>query len=130
MVTLVIDTSAIVACVTAEPEAAAFISLISLADRRLITSVNALEARLVLTFGKGLPPEAADTFLTNENIEIVPFDALLADLAFVAYRLFGKGQHPARLNIGDCAAYALAKAIDCRLLYKGHDFTQTDIERA
>ncbi|MGE7469733.1 type II toxin-antitoxin system VapC family toxin [Bosea sp. NPDC003192] len=127
---IVIETSAVVACLTDEPEAAEFARRIALARRRLMSSVNLLEARLVLVFSKGIPAEIVDDFLANENIEVIAFDEPLSNLAFDAYRRYGKGRHPAKLNMGDCAAYALAKSRGWPLLYKGEDFTQTDIERA
>lgn len=127
---IVIDTSAVVACLAEEAEAAEFTKRIALAERRIISSFNLLEARLVLVFSKGIPVEIVDDFLTNERIEVIPFDEPLSDLAFEAYGRFGKGRHAARLNMGDCAAYALAKARGWPLLYKGDDFSETDIERA
>ncbi|QEL25930.1 type II toxin-antitoxin system VapC family toxin [Bosea sp. F3-2] len=127
---LVIDTSAVVAIVAQEVEADAFTAIMASATRRIMTSVNLLEARLVLSFGKGLVPETAPDFLIRERIDIVPFDEPLSDLAFEAYGCYGKGHHPARLNMGDCAAYVLAKARGWPLLYKGDDFSETDIERA
>jgi len=95
-----------------------------------MTAINLLEARLVLTFTKGLPSTAVDDFVADYEIDIVPFDEPLSDLAFEAYGRYGKGRNPARLNMGDCAAYALAKARGWPLLYKGDDFAETDIERA
>jgi ribonuclease VapC len=77
-----------------------------------------------------MPAGTAEDLVARENIEIISFDEDLSDLAFEAYRRYGKGRHPARLNMGDCAAYALAKSRGWPLLYKGEDFTQTDIERA
>lgn len=130
MVSLVIDTSAIVACLTKEPERPAFMGILALAERRVLSSVNLLEARVVITGSKGLPRDWLEEFLANEHIEIVPFDETLSDLAFEAYRRFGKGRHPARLNMGDCAAYALATSRGWPLLFKGEDFSQTDVERA
>lgn len=127
---LVVDTSAIVAIVTKEPEASAFVERLAAATTRQISAMNVLEARIVLTFTKKLPPDTVDDFLHRESIAIVPFDEPLSDLAFEAYRRFGKGRHPAKLNMGDCAAYALAKARGWPLLYKGEDFARTDIERA
>lgn len=127
---IVIDSSAVVACLAEEADATEFARRIALARRRLISSVNLLEARLVLVFSKGIPAEIVDDFLANEQIEVVPFDEPLSALAFDAYRRFGKGRHPARLNMGDCTAYALARSRGWPLLYKGDDFTQTDIERA
>lgn len=130
MVTLVVDTSAVVACLTDEPERAAFIKTMALAERRVISSVNLLEARIVLVLSKRVPIEMLDSFMTNERIDVLPFDVALSDLAFDAYRRFGKGRNAARLNMGDCAAYALAKARGWPLLYKGNDFALTDVERA
>lgn len=127
---MVIDTSAVVACLAEEADATEFTKKIALAERRIMSSVNLLETRLVLVFSKRIPAGIVDDFLTNERVDIIPFDEALAGLAFEAYRRFGKGRHPARLNMGDCAAYALAQARGWPLLYKGDDFAQTDVERA
>lgn len=127
---LVVDTSAIVACMTGEPEVDLFAGLLELADTCVLTSLNLLELRLVITFSKGMPVETIDDFLSDYRIDIVPFDEALSDLAFEAYRRFGKSRHPAKLNMGDCAAYALAKSRGWPLLFKGEDFSQTDVERA
>lgn len=130
MVSLVVDTSAIVACLMKEPERPAFMRTLTLAQQRILSSINLLEARIVLTGAKGLPREWVDEFIGNEHIKVIAFDEALSDLAFDAYHRFGKGRHAARLNMGDCAAYALAKARGWPLLYKGDDFALTDIERA
>jgi len=130
VVNLVVDTSAIIACLTGEEERPAFMRVLALAERRIFSSVNLLEARIVITGTKRLPVDWLNDFLDNERIEIIPFDEGLSNLAFDAYRRFGKGRHPAKLNMGDCAAYALAKSRGWPLLYKGDDFAQTDIERA
>lgn len=127
---MVIDTSAVVACLADEADAPEFTRKIALAERRIMSSVNLLEARLVLVFSKRIPAGIVDDFVTNECIDVVPFDEPLAGLAFEAYRRFGKGRHPAKLNMGDCAAYALAQARGWPLLFKGDDFAQTDVERA
>lgn len=127
---IVVDTSAVVACLAEEREADEFTKRIALAKSCIMSSVNLSEARLVLVFAKGIPVGIVDDFVTNEQIEIIPFDEALSDLAFEAYRRFGKGRHPAKLNMGDCAAYALAQARGWPLLFKGEDFSQTDIERA
>lgn len=127
---IVLDTSAVVACLTDEAEANAFMQRIALAGQCIMSSFNLLEARLVLVFSKRIPEEMIDDFLADERIEIIPFDEAHANLAFQAYGRFGKGRHPARLNMGDCAAYALAKSRGWPLLYKGEDFALTDIARA
>jgi ribonuclease VapC len=121
VVSLVIDTSAIVAIVMKEAEAERFIDAMLSARTRVMTGLNLLEAQIVLTFGKAMPGETVEDFIARESIQIVPFDQQLS---------FGKGRHAARLNMGDCAAYALAKARGWPLLYKGDDFALTDIERA
>jgi ribonuclease VapC len=130
VVNLVVDTSAIIACMTGEQERPAFMRILAVAERRVLSSVNLLEARIVVTGAKGLPVDWLNDFLDNEGIEIATFDEPLSGLAFDAYRRFGKGSHPAKLNMGDCAAYALAKSRGWPLLYKGEDFALTDIERA
>jgi len=130
VVVIVLDTSAIVACLTNEAEANECLQRIALAGQRIMSSFNLLEARLVLVFSKRIPEEMIDDFLANERIAIIPFDEPLSNLAFEAYGRYGKGRHPARLNMGDCAAYALAKSRGWPLLYKGEDFALTDIERA
>ncbi|OYW61317.1 MAG: hypothetical protein B7Z40_18725 [Bosea sp. 12-68-7] len=115
---------------TGEPEAGRFAELLELADASALSSVNLLESRLVITFSKGMALDTVDDFLADYKIDVIPFDKALSDLAFEAYRRFGQGRHPARLNMGDCTAYALAKARGWPLLFKGDDFAQTDIERA
>jgi ribonuclease VapC len=71
-----------------------------------------------------------DLFLAEAGVEIVPVTAAQARLAREAHRRFGKGNHPANLNFGDCFAYALAKERDLPLLFKGEDFTRTDLRPA
>lgn len=87
---IVIDTSAVVACLAEEAEAPELAKRIALARRRLISSVNLLESRLVLVFSKGIPAEIVDDFLANEHIEVVPFDQPLSELAFDAYAISAK----------------------------------------
>jgi ribonuclease VapC len=113
-----------------EPEVDLFAGLMELADTCVLTSMNLLELRLVIAFSKGMPVETVDDFLRDYRIDIVPFDETLSNLAFDAYRRFGKGRHPAKLNMGDCAAYALATSRGWPLLFKGDDFARTDVERA
>jgi ribonuclease VapC len=97
-----------------------------------MSALNAFECRVVLHVRFG--PEAAadfELFLARADIIVEPFDATQAELAFSAYRKYGKGSgHPARLNLGDCAAYALAKSKDRALLFTGDDFGHTDVESA
>lgn len=130
MVKIVIDSSALVAILTAEADGGNLLERIATASERCLSATNLLEARIVLAYGRQVPPAQLEELLARWQIEIVPFDEPLSDLAFEAYSRYGKGRHPARLNMGDCAAYALAKARGWPLLYKGDDFSETDIERA
>lgn len=125
---MVIDTSAIVAILADEPERRSF-NLIIEADRvRLLSAVSLVETAIVLgnRYGEAAEREL-DLFVYKANIEITPVDTEQAGVARRAYIRFGKGRHPARLNFGDCFAYALAKVTGEPLLYKGSDFSQTDI---
>ncbi|WP_158044759.1 type II toxin-antitoxin system VapC family toxin [Skermanella pratensis] len=125
---MVIDTSAILAVLLGEPEAARISEEIGLGTPRLLSAANLLEASMVIETRKG---EAAgrelDLFLYRARIEIVPVDQEQAEIARIAWRKYGKGRHPAGLNYGDCFAYALAKTRNAPLLFKGNDFSKTDI---
>jgi ribonuclease VapC len=126
-----LDTSAVLAILCDEGERAEFIDLIGEAPRRIMSAVSVLEASMVLEGRKG--DEAGDDldrFLQKASIEIMPFDQEQLAQARRAFRRFGKGRHKAALNFGDCAAYALALCSGEPLLFKGADFTATDITRA
>jgi len=69
-----------------------------------------------------------DLFIAKAQVSLVPVDEEQADLARRAFRKYGKGRHPAGLNFGDCFSYALSQALDEALLFKGNDFSQTDVE--
>jgi ribonuclease VapC len=129
---IVVDTSALIAIIQAEPECATFLDQVRQADRALMSAVSMLEAGMVLRARRG-PAGIAELVDLVEAmaIEVVPFDAAQADGALQAFAVYGKGQHPkARLNLGDCASYALAKAMDAPLLFKGNDFSATDLVAA
>ena len=99
--------------------------------RKLISAFNALETGIVVEAGKGeADGRDLDLLLHRAQIEIVAMNADRAELARTAWRKYGKGNHPAGLNIGDCFAYALAKYWGEPLLFKGNDFIQTDIRAA
>lgn len=125
---MVIDTSALIACLLDEPERVRFIDAIDADPVKLISVVGFVETSFVILSRKG-EAGIADLrrFIGNAQIELVPVDEVHAELAVEAFRRFGKGRHPARLNIGDCFAYALAKATGENLLCKGRDFSRTDI---
>jgi ribonuclease VapC len=125
---MVIDTSAVIACLLNEPERTAFVEAMASESVKLISVVGLVEASFVILGRRG-PVGLTDlqNFLDNAGIERIPVDERQAEAAVEAFRRFGKGRHPARLNIGDCFAYALAKTTGEPLLFKGSDFAQTDI---
>src|SRR5438552_19052336 len=125
---MVIDTSAIVAILFDEPECDHFTELIGTAAVRLVSAVGRVEAAFVIEGRKrAAGRDRLDRFLRLTDPEIVAVSPEQAEIAVEAFRRFGKGRHPARLNIGDCFAYALAKTTGEPLLFKGSDFVQTDI---
>ena len=125
---MVIDTSALVAILQAEPERNAMLEALAKADRRLVSAVTVLEASMVLE-GRYGPNAGADLelFLFDARTEIMPLDLRQAEAAVRAWRKYGKGRHPAQLNLGDCCVYALAKVSQEPVLCKGADFQRTDI---
>jgi ribonuclease VapC len=115
-----------------EPEAAEFSRAIEKAETRRMSMASFVEAAIVID-SKGNPTASRkyDDLLRDTMIELVPVDEAQARIARAAYRDFGKGSgHAARLNFGDCFAYALAKATGEPLLFKGDDFSHTDVARA
>jgi ribonuclease VapC len=128
---MVIDTSAVVAILADEPERARFVQMIAADEVRLLSAVSRVECTCVVEGRKRAAGRAAlDLFLREAAIEIAPVTADQAEIACEAFRRFGRGRHPASLNIGDTFAYALAKATGEPLLFKGGDFVRTDIARA
>ena len=125
---MVVDTSALLAIFLAESERRQFLDAITQGDAPHISAANVLETGIVLEARRG---EAAgrefDLFLHHAKFEVVPVDSDQIEIARAAWRKYGKGRHPAGLNFGDCFAYALAKVLDQPILFKGDDFTQTDI---
>jgi ribonuclease VapC len=126
---IVLDTSAIIAILRNEPEKDRFVDAILAASPRLMSAVSLQEAGIVIAGHQGDEAlwEPLDALLARLDVEIVAHDAALARIARMAFLRFGKGRHPARLNFGDCASYALAKAHGVPLLFKGGGFAQTDI---
>ena len=124
---MVLDTSALVAILTGEPEQVAFIAAIEGADTCLLSAASYVEASIVLEVRHGPGGvQVLDRLLEQAGCEIVAVDAEQARIARSAFQRFGKGRHPAGLNFGDCFAYALAVARGEPLLFKGNDFPQTD----
>jgi ribonuclease VapC len=128
---MVVDTSAVLVVLLEEPEAQAFLRRLRAAARPLLSAANWLELAIVVDGRKGpqwLPQ--LDAFLEGLDVVDVPVSLSQVRIAREAYRRFGKGNHPAGLNFGDCFAYALAKERDLPLLFKGDDFPLTDIRPA
>jgi ribonuclease VapC len=122
---MVIDTSAIIAILRGEPEADRLQQSIVAAPRRRLSAATLLECRIV-TANLGIAAEL-DAWLAASAVVIEPFTADQCRLAEQGFLAFGKGRHPAGLNFGDCFAYALARQTNEPLLYKGDDFSRTDI---
>ncbi len=128
---MVIDTSALTAVLFDEPERDEVIAKIAAAPRRLISSATLLEASIVIESRRGdAAGRELDLLLHRAKVQTVAVDEAQVELARAAWRRYGKGRHPAGLNFGDLFAYALARAGGDALLFKGDDFTRTDITAA
>ncbi len=130
-----VDASALVAITNRESDAERFLAAIESADRRVTSSLAVFETWLAIQLKRpGAELSARDDlalWLSDLSFEIVPIDSALTGLAMTAHLQFGKGRgHPARLNMGDCFAYAAARHLDLPLLYKGDDFALTDVASA
>jgi ribonuclease VapC len=130
-VSLVVDTSAVVAVLMAEPERDRFRDLL-LRSSPVISAGSLVEALRVTAVRKARTTSPAWTFLELFSVQVVPMDVAQARLAEEGNRRFGKccGQPPAVLNFGDLFAYALARHLDAPLLFKGDDFSRTDLRPA
>jgi ribonuclease VapC len=129
---MVVDTSAIYAILAGEPERERFSRVLATAGSAVVSTATLTECSAVL-LGKqvGIAPlEVLEEFIQTYRLKVVPIDEAQWRLATEALRQFGKGRHPARLNICDSFSYALAKSMDAPLLFKGDDFTHTDIRAA
>ena len=125
---MVVDTSALIAILLGEPETESFVRALAGDPKRMISAFNALESGIVIEARKGeAGGRELDLFLHRARIEIIALNSDHVEIGLSAWRKYGKGNHPAGLNIGDCCAYALAKYSGEPLLFKGKDFSQTDI---
>jgi ribonuclease VapC len=126
---MIVDTSAIVAILRDELDAESFAKAIAGAKMRRVSAVNYLEAAAVIDGNRDpVASRRFDDFFREGSFTIEAVTAEQARIAREAYKDFGKGSgHPARLNFGDCFAYALAKAMSEPLLFKGQDFKHTDL---
>jgi ribonuclease VapC len=130
---IVVDSSALIAVLEFEADAKSFAVAIHRANRLLVSAMNVHETATVLRVRRGR--QAVDRMwrflLVDNDFEIAPFDEIQARAAIAAFDRFGKGvDSKARLNLADCAAYALAKTLDAPLLFKGGDFIHTDVTPA
>ncbi len=128
---MIVDSSALLAVLFREPDAERYEAALAAASACRMSLANVFEASIVWE-GRGGPAAAhrLDLFMEQVGIEMVPVTAEHVTAARQAWRRFGKGNHPAALNFGDCFAYALAEVTGEPLLFKGDDFALTDIEAA
>ena len=126
-----IDTSALIAILTGEPDADMLAERLNGADHRNTSTIVRLETCAVLATRLDISPIAADglfdELIKEANIAITPITDDIGKRAVECFQTYGKGRHPARLNIVDCLSYACAKALGATLLFKGEDFSQTDV---
>lgn len=128
---MIIDTSALLAILFDEPERPTFTRALADAGRRRLSVANSFEAAIVVEARLGAAGgDELEFLIERAGIELVPVDAEQMRMALHGWRLYGKGRHPAGLNFGDCFAYGLALSRDEVLLFKGGDFSQTDLVAA
>jgi ribonuclease VapC len=128
---VIVDSSALIAILFKEPDGRRYLEALAAEERPVTSAVTFVETAMV-TEGRGGAAAGAgfDVLLTELAIETIPVDARQASIARDAWRRYGKGRHPAGLNLGDCFAYALAMARGEPLLFKGDDFARTDVKAA
>ena len=127
---MVIDSSALLAILLQEPEAEFFAAAISNDAMRMMSAVSFLEAAIVIEARKGpAGGRELDLLLHKARVEIVSFNSEQAEIAREAWLRFGKGRHQAALNMGDCCSYALSRSSGEPLLFKGTDFSLTDVDQ-
>jgi ribonuclease VapC len=126
-----VDASALVAIIAAEHDGSALTERLDIAGRRYTSPMAIYEATLGLLRIRRTTIQAItallDDFMTGSRIEIISISPEIGRIAIEAFARFGRGNHPARLNMGDCFAYACARSLGVPLLCKGGDFSQTDI---
>ena len=128
---MIVDTSAVMALLLKEPEASAFGTALAEQPRVAISTATLVELCMIAEGRAGAAVWAeVEALLAGIAIEVAPFTAGQAALACEGWRRFGKGRHPAGLNLGDCFSYALARERGEPLLFRGEDFARTDVRRA
>lgn len=125
------DASAIVAIIAGEADADSLTTKLGQSAERLYSAMSKWEAAAAIARIFGAPPAIArgrvESFIAETGMQFVPIGEAEAAIALDAFAAYGKGHHKASLNMGDCFAYACAKANGAKLLYKGDDFAQTDM---
>jgi len=125
---MVVDSSALIAILQKEPERVVYIQALSSSPTNLLAAPTLVEAAMVAEKRKGdVGRRELDLLIQKSGLTVVAFDEAQAELARIAWRTYGRGRHRAALNFGDCCSYALAKHMNDTLLYKGNDFSLTDI---
>ena len=127
---MIVDSSAIVAIAFGEPDQQRLLRALAAASRVRVAAPTWLETSIVLARLADRAAPILDGISRQFDFEIIPFDAEHAGVALAAWRQFGRGQHPAALNFGDCISYAAARIADEPLLFVGDDFGRTDITAA
>lgn len=125
---MIVDSSALLAVVLGEEDAEEFLSVLTSADELAMSAASLVEAGVVAQTRQG--EEALSdlhALLADLECEVLAFDEEQAQVALKAWARFGKGRHPAGLNLGDCFSYAAAQQLGRPLLFKGDDFLQTDV---
>ena len=128
---IVVDTSALVAILKVEPDAAALLRCLGESRTNRIATATLLEAQMVVISQLGdSGMTELELLLGRAQIQPLPFDTNHLQWALHGWRHYGRGRHKAALNLGDCFSYGLAKALDAPLLFKGEDFPYTDVKVA
>jgi ribonuclease VapC len=128
---VIIDSSAVLAIFLQEHDGRRYLRAVMDAEARRMSVSNWLETSMVVDRrGSPVAVNWLEAFMQSAQIELMPVSVSQAEIARRAWRMFGRGVHPAKLNYGDCFAYALAKETREPLLFKGDDFAQTDVEPA
>jgi ribonuclease VapC len=129
-----LDASAIIAILTRESDGPALAARLGQTERAYLSPIAIYEAVMglarVCNLAVADAETALDRFIAETSAEIIPISAEIGRRAITAFERFGRGRHPARLNMGDCFAYACAEDLGLPLLFKGEDFPQTDIRVA
>ncbi|MCY4129267.1 MAG: type II toxin-antitoxin system VapC family toxin [Gammaproteobacteria bacterium] len=126
---MVVDSSALLSILLNEDDRERYAQALDSDEDRFMSTATFVEASIVIEKRRGSEGLfALDQLITRSSIELIPVDVGQAYRARSAYRLYGKGRHPAALNLGDCFAYALASTLKEPLLFKGNDFSRTDLD--